>query len=114
MGAYPVRPEKEAELLARMKELGIHEHELDEVFLRGSGSGGQKRNKTSSAVQLTHRPTGTMVRASRERSQALNRFFARRELCDRLSGGGVDTGEAERIRRNKARTARRHRAKKSE
>ena len=80
----PVRPEKIAELLERMDRLGISEEDLEERFVRGSGRGGQKVNKTSSAVVLRHRPTGVVVKAHRERSRAVNRFLARRILADRL------------------------------
>lgn len=43
---------------------------------RGSGPGGQKRNKTSSAIRLTHVPTGISVRAEDSRSQKSNRKAA--------------------------------------
>jgi hypothetical protein len=48
--------------------------------LRASGPGGQKRNKTESAVRLRHRPTGLIVIASESRSQAENRARALRRL----------------------------------
>ncbi len=51
---------------------------------RGSGAGGQARNKVSSAVQLWHRPTGTMVRCESERSQHQNRQTAMKLLRARL------------------------------
>src|SRR5687768_10522322 len=47
---------------------------------RGSGPGGQKRNKTSNTVRLTHLPTGTQVTAGESRSQAENRMRALRRL----------------------------------
>jgi hypothetical protein len=50
-----------------------------EVF-RGSGPGGQKRDKTSSAVRLTHVPTGLSVIAGESRSQSENRMRALRRL----------------------------------
>lgn len=84
MGKFKVSVEKETELLQRMEALGIFEEDLIENFIKGSGSGGQKINKTSSCVQLKHVPTGIEVRCQKERSQALNRFFARRELCEKL------------------------------
>lgn len=74
----------EAALAARMKKLGIREDDLTESFIRGTGAGGQKINKTSSTVVLRHEPTGIEVRCQRERSQSLNRHLARVELCDRI------------------------------
>ena len=68
----------------RMKELGIHDEDIEERFVRGSGSGGQKINKTSSCVWVIHKPTGIEVKCQKERSQSLNRFFARRDLCEKI------------------------------
>ncbi len=67
-----------------MGRLGIHESDLEEQFVRGTGSGGQKVNKTSSCVVLKHLPSGTVIHCQRGRSQAMNRLFARDELCDRI------------------------------
>jgi protein subunit release factor B len=58
--------------------------DVEERFVRGSGPGGQKINKTSSTVCLKHRPTGVEVRCQRERSQAANRETAWADLCDKL------------------------------
>jgi peptide chain release factor len=69
---------------ARLRELGTTPSEVEERFVRGSGPGGQKINKTSSTVWLLHRPTGIEVRCQRERSQAANREFAWVELCAKL------------------------------
>lgn len=71
-------------LAARMRSLGIREVDLEETFIRGTGAGGQKINKTSSTVVVRHTPSGIEVRCQRERSQAQNRDLARAELCDRL------------------------------
>lgn len=71
-------------LLRRMTKLGIRDEDLEEQFIRGTGAGGQKINKTSSTVQLRHIPTGTEVRCQRERQQSANRYWARVELCERL------------------------------
>lgn len=71
-------------LIKRMLKLGIREEDLDETFIRGTGAGGQKINKTSSTVVLMHVPTGLEVRCQRERSQSMNRLIAREELCDKL------------------------------
>lgn len=51
---------------------------------RSSGAGGQHRNKTDSAVRLTHLPSGTVVTATEERSQHANRETAWRRLRDAL------------------------------
>ena len=71
-------------LRRRMLKLGIREEDLEESFIRGTGAGGQKINKTSSTVVLVHVPTGMEVRCQRERSQSLNRLVAREELCEKL------------------------------
>ncbi len=52
---------------------------------RGSGPGGQKRNKTSSSVRLTHLPTGLSVLAGESRSQVENKSRALRRLKMRLA-----------------------------
>lgn len=72
------------ELAARLAAIGVHLSDVEERFVRGSGPGGQKINKTSSTVWLRHRPTGIEVRCQRERSQAANREFAWVELCAKL------------------------------
>jgi protein subunit release factor B len=69
---------------ARLADLGASVSEVEEKFIRGSGPGGQKINKTSSSVWLRHRPTGTEVRCQRERSQIANREYAWAELCSKL------------------------------
>ncbi len=112
----PVHPDKQKELLERFERLGIREQDLEERFVRASGRGGQKLNKTSSCVWLTHKPTGILVKCEQSRSQALNRFLARRRLADKLEreAGVRQDGEErarERIRRNKARAKRRVRKK---
>jgi protein subunit release factor B len=77
-------PLQDEALAQRMRRLGLHENDLEESFVRGTGAGGQKINKTSSTVVLVHVPTGLEVRCQRERSQSLNRIIARQELCDKL------------------------------
>jgi protein subunit release factor B len=68
----------------RLDALGVLAADVEERFVRGSGPGGQKINKTSSTVCLKHRPTGVEVRCQKERSQAANRETAWSELCDKL------------------------------
>ena len=62
----------------------IPETDITESFLKGSGPGGQKINKTSSAVQLKHLPTGIVVKSQETRSREQNRRNARRILGERL------------------------------
>lgn len=65
-------------------EMPLAERDLDWLFCRGSGKGGQHRNKTDSAVQLTHRPSGVRVRCESERSQGQNKRTALAILRSRL------------------------------
>lgn len=76
--------DKKDEISQRMESLGIKEDDLIEKFILGSGSGGQKINKTSSCVYLKHIPTGLEVKCQKERSRELNRYYARKELCDQF------------------------------
>ena len=80
----PVTPEKLAALAQRMEALGVREGDLLEKFVRGAGAGGQKINKTSNCVFLKHLPTGVCIKCQLDRSRELNRFLARRELCEQL------------------------------
>lgn len=54
------------------------------AYLKGSGPGGQKINKTSSAVQLTHLPTGIVVKSQATRSRTQNESIARRLLAEKV------------------------------
>jgi protein subunit release factor B len=86
---FPVSEEKNKWLQERMKALGIYEKDIEEKFIRSSGSGGQKVNKTSTCVYLKHLPTRIEIKCMEERNQSLNRFLARRELVrrvERMSG----------------------------
>ena len=116
MARFGVSPEKEEALSSWMEALGIREEDLEENFIRGGGKGGQKINKSSTCVQLIHRPSGIEIRCQQERSQALNRFFARRLLCIRIDAQlrGKESAEKqaqEKIRRQKRRRSRRSKQK---
>ena len=113
MALFTVSTEKEKALLERMASLGVAESDLRETFVRSSGPGGQKVNKTSSCVQLVHVPTGLTVKCQRERSQALNRFLARRLLLDRIEKLQKGVVEAERDRAEKIRRQKRKRSKRA-
>lgn len=68
----------------RMKRARILEEDLEERFVLGSGSGGQKINKTASCVYLKHLPTGVEVSCQDSRSREKNREIARSRLCERF------------------------------
>ena len=109
---FSMRTNKREALIAKMISLGIREADIDELFIRSSGKGGQKVNKTSACVYLKHRPTGIEVKCQRERSQVLNRFFARRILTDKIESlvMGRETAaekKFEKIRRQKRKRSKR-------
>ena len=103
-----------AQIRERMRAAGVREEDLEEHFVLGSGAGGQKINKTSSAVSLRHTPSGLAVKVQASRSREVNRWMARRTIAERLLAqvAGVLTArqqEAEKIRRQKRRKSRRQR-----
>ncbi|MCX7989002.1 MAG: peptide chain release factor-like protein [Thermodesulfovibrio sp.] len=112
MGKFPVTEKKETELLKEMDILGIRESDLEERFIRCSGHGGQKVNKTSTGVYLKHIPSGIEVKFTKERSQGLNRFFARRMLVEKIKENlGLTTKKSEaieKIRKKKQRSRKRN------
>lgn len=110
MPVFAVSEEKNRWLRLKMAELGVREEDLQECFVRSSGNGGQHVNKTSTCVQLRHIPSGISVTASRERSQSINRFLARRELLERIEAlSGKPTPEMQRIERLRKQKDRRRR-----
>ena len=78
----PSDPRLPEHLSLRMKRLGLQERDLVERFIRGSGPGGQKINKTSSCVQLRHLPSGIEIKCQQSRSLLANRVKARDLICD--------------------------------
>jgi len=108
MTPFSVNEEKNRGLRERMEALHIHEKDIEERFIRSSGRGGQKVNKTSTCVYLKHLPTGIEVKSMRERSQSLNRFLARRELVKRIEKlSGQLTTEDVKIHKAKRQKAKR-------
>jgi protein subunit release factor B len=95
------------DMTGRMKQLGIHEADLEETFMRSSGPGGQNVNKVSTAVMLVHRPSGISVNVQDSRSQAMNRKLARERLLDAIESAqeqrrAAEVAARERVRRKKS------------
>ena len=113
---FGVTQKKQDELEARMASLGLREADLQEKYVRSSGPGGQNVNKTATCVHLHHAPTGLEVKMQRERSQPLNRYYARKRLCELLEERTLGKKspaalKAEKIRRQKQRRKRRSSSK---
>jgi peptide chain release factor len=96
---------------ARLARLGVDWADIREEFIRGSGAGGQKINKTSSTVRLFHEPSGVEVRCQEERSQAQNRILARERLADILESRKSQSAQQERQAREKVKRQNRQRSR---
>ena len=112
MAIYPVSEKKQQGLRRQMERLGIRDEDLEESFVRSGGPGGQNVNKVSTCVVLKHIPTGLVIKCQQERTQAMNRYWARRMLADKLEAQilGRERAEARRIakiRRQKRKRSRR-------
>lgn len=119
MPSFGVTPQKQAELENRMEACGVCESDLEERFIHGGGPGGQKVNKSATCVQLRHRPTGLEVKMQKARSQALNRFYARRRMCELIeaqsgSAQSPQAKKAAKIKKQKERRRRRTKGKQAD
>ena len=111
-----ISPETIERIKALMAEASVFEEDLDESFILGGGPGGQKTNKTSNVVRLSHEPSGLTVRCGETRSRETNRWLARRTLAETIleRERGIKSAarqEREKIRRQKRRRSRRQRQK---
>ena len=113
MPTFAVSEEKDKWLREKMEVLGIHERDIEEKFIRSSGRGGQKVNKTSTCVYIRHIPTGIEVKSMRERSQSLNRFLARRELVKKIEklSGQLTPDDVQMIKAKRQKSKRKKRAR---
>ena len=101
-----------------MAACGLREADIEEKFVRSGGPGGQHVNRSATAVYLRHALTALEVKMQKARSQSLNRFYARRRLCElleaRLLGEKSPAGQHhEKLRKQKARRKRRNASKRS-
>ncbi len=111
-----ISKEKWTTLTAWMEKLQIHEEELIEKFIIGSGKGGQKLHKTASTVYLKHMPSGLEIKCQDSRSRQDNRYFARARLCEKLQAVLSDEKtkkqqRVEKVKRQKKRRSRRSKQK---
>jgi peptide chain release factor len=112
----PFPPDLSPDLITLATSLGLRAEDVDEHFIRGGGHGGQKINKTASMVQLTHHPSGIVIRMQRHREQSKNRLSAWKllilKLEERAQGEESRLGrEKFKIRRQKARRSRKAKEK---
>ena len=107
-----ISPETIARIEQLMQEASVYVEDLEESFILGGGPGGQKTNKTSNVVRLSHGPSGLMVRCGETRSRETNRWLARRMLAELIlerehKRKSAATQAKEKIRRQKRRRSRR-------
>ena len=111
-----ISPETIEKIRELMAEASIYEDDLEESFIMGGGPGGQKTNKTSSVVRLSHEPSGVAVKVGESRSREDNRWLARRMLAETILDNehkrkSAARQKAEKIRRQKRRRSRRQKQK---
>lgn len=111
-----ISPETIEKIKSLMVEASVYEDDLKESFILGGGPGGQKTNKTSSVVRLSHEPSGVAVKVGESRSREDNRWLARRMLAETIlerehKRKSAARQKAEKIRRQKRRRSRRQKQK---
>ena len=109
---FGITERKTQELQLCMHNCNLLENDIEEKFVRSSGPGGQKVNKTSTCVHLKHIPSGLTVKVQKSRTQPMNRYYARKQMCELLENKllGKESPQAkkiEKIRKQKDRRKRR-------
>jgi len=112
---FGVTEKKARALEERMAACGIKENDIEESFIKSQGPGGQHVNKTATCVAIKHGPTGLHIKAQEGRSQAMNRYYARKRLCEHLEAKqlGQESPEAKRIAKLRKQKQRRKRRTKN-
>jgi protein subunit release factor B len=110
---FGITERKRQELEKRMGDCNLRESDIEEKFVRSGGAGGQKVNKSSTCVHLKHIPSGLAVKVQKSRSQGLNRYYARKQMCELLENKllGKNSPQAKRKERIKKQKDRRRRRK---
>jgi protein subunit release factor B len=103
--------EEEELFRKKLRDAGVREEDISESFIRSRGPGGQNVNKVSTCVFLRHIPTGIEVKCQQERSQAQNRYLARRLLLEKIIGSRNSERLKERQLKEKLRRQTRRRPK---
>jgi len=111
---FGVSAQKEKLLFEKLKALQIRDEDLFESFIRSGGHGGQNVNKSSTCVYLKHIPTGIEVKCQKERSQALNRYCARKILVAKIESLRLGKQSAEQQRIHKIRKQKRRRSRRAQ
>ena len=106
-----ISQKKHKQLEEKMTELNINESDLKETYTLGCGKGGQKINKSETCVKLSYTKYNITITCQKTRSRALNRYYARKLLCEKIETIvlGKQSTKAKKIEKLKKQKARRKR-----
>lgn len=111
---FDIKDTKFQAIVQKMAALKVSEDDIEEKFVRGGGSGGQKINKSTNCVYLKHLPTGIEVKFQKFRERNKNRIFALRELLDKIEYKMLGKNSAIEKKRAKIRKQKQKRKKRSQ